>query len=108
MNRPLHHNKYLPAQPGPTQIGRALEELEIERITAHSPQAKGRVERSLQTMRDRLVKGLRRAQSASCAEAQRYREEVFVTEWNGRWKKEPASATDAHRPLRGEQDGGRS
>ncbi len=106
MNRPLHHNKYLPAKPGPTQIGRALEELEIERITAHSPQAKGRVERSFGTMQDRLVKGLRRAQAASRAEAQRYLEEVFVTEWNGRWKKEPASATDAHRPLRGEQDAG--
>ena len=106
MNRPLHHNTYLPAQPGPTQIGRALEELELERITAHSPRAKGRVERSFGTMQDRLVKGLRRAQASSCAEAQRYLEEVFVTEWNGRWKKEPASATDAHRPLRGEQGAG--
>ena len=106
VNRPLHHNKYLPAKPGPTQIGRALEELGIERITAHSPQAKGRVERSFGTMQDRLVKGLRRAKAASCAEAQRYLDEVFVAEWNGRWKKEPASATDAHRPLRGEQDAG--
>ena len=104
VNRPLHHNKYLPAQPGPTQIGRALEELEIERITAHSPQAKGRVERSFGTMQDRLVKGLRRAKAASCTEAQRYLEEVFVAEWNSRWKKEPASATDAHRPLEREQD----
>ena len=30
----------------PTQIGRALQELGIEWIPAHSPQAKGRVERS--------------------------------------------------------------
>ena len=33
----------------PTQIGRALQELGIEPITAYSPQAKGRVERSFST-----------------------------------------------------------
>lgn len=33
----------------PTQIGRALRELDIVWIAAHSPQAKGRVERSFQT-----------------------------------------------------------
>ena len=43
----------------PTQIGRALRELDIVWIGAHSPQAKGRVERSFQTAQDRLVKGLR-------------------------------------------------
>ena len=43
----------------PTQIGRALAELGIVWIGAHSPQAKGRVERSFQTAQDRLVKGLR-------------------------------------------------
>src|SRR6266704_4597538 len=43
----------------PTQIGRALQELGVGWIAAHSPQAKGRVERSFQTAQDRLVKGLR-------------------------------------------------
>src|SRR5260221_1799908 len=42
-----------------TQIGRALKELNVEWIAAHSPQAKGRIERSFQTAQDRLVKGLR-------------------------------------------------
>ena len=46
----------------PTQIGRALRELGIVWIAAHSPQAKGRVERSFQTAQDRLVKGLRVAE----------------------------------------------
>src|ERR1039458_5907374 len=40
----------------PTQIGRALAEMGIVWIAAHSPQAKGRVERSFQTAQDRLVK----------------------------------------------------
>ena len=47
----------------PTQIGRALQELGIEWIAAHSPQAKGRIERSFDTAQDRLVKGLRVAEA---------------------------------------------
>lgn len=43
----------------PTQIGRALRELNITWIAAHSPQAKGRVERSFDTAQDRLVKEMR-------------------------------------------------
>ena len=39
----------------PTQIGRALRELDIVWIGAHSPQAKGRVERSFPTAQDRLA-----------------------------------------------------
>ena len=39
--------------PPPTQIGRALRELGIVWIAAHSPQAKGRVERSFQTAQRR-------------------------------------------------------
>ncbi len=37
----------------PTQIGRALGELDIVWVGAHSPQAKGRVKRSFQTAEDR-------------------------------------------------------
>jgi transposase len=55
--RAIHHRD-APAQQL-TQIGRALKELNIEWIAAHSPQAKGRIERSFQTAQDRLVKGLR-------------------------------------------------
>ena len=40
-----------------TQIGRALRELGITWIPAHSPQAKGRVERNFGTAQDRLVEG---------------------------------------------------
>jgi hypothetical protein len=46
-----------------TQIGRALRELGIGWIAAHSPQAKGRIERFFGTAQDRLVKGLRFAQA---------------------------------------------
>src|SRR5258708_5437901 len=43
----------------PTQIGRALRELGIAWIAAHSPQAKSRVERSFGTSQDRLGNEIR-------------------------------------------------
>ena len=46
----------------PTQLGRAFAELGIELIYAHSPQAKGRVERLWGTFQDRLVSELRLAE----------------------------------------------
>ena len=45
----------------PTQVGRALAELEVEMIFAGSPQAKGRIERLWNTFQDRLVAELRLA-----------------------------------------------
>lgn len=45
----------------PTQFGRLMEELGITSISAHSPQAKGRVERLWGTFQDRLVSELRLA-----------------------------------------------
>jgi transposase len=42
-----------------TQFGRAMQELEIQIICANTPQAKGRVERVIQTLQDRLPKEMR-------------------------------------------------
>lgn len=83
----------------PTQIGRALRELNIVWIAAHSPQAKGRVERSFGTAQDRLVKGLRVAGARTLDEANRYLETEFLSWWNQHLVVQPASAVDAHRPL---------
>ena len=60
-SRPQQRDEQLQGQFPRTQIGRALEELGIEWIPAHSPQAKGRIERFFGTAQDRLVKGLRKA-----------------------------------------------
>ena len=88
----------------PTQIGRALRELGIAWIAAHSPQAKGRVERSFQTAQDRLVKGLRVAGAKTLAEANRFLEQEFLPWWNQHLVVAPANATDAHRPLEAAHD----
>jgi hypothetical protein len=66
----------------PTQIGRALNELGMGWIGAHSPQAKGRVERSFQTAQDRLVKGLRVAGVKTLEQANAYLESDYLPEWD--------------------------
>ena len=87
-----------------TQIGRALRELGIGWIAAHSPQAKGRIERSFGTAQDRLVKGLRVAGAKTLEEANRYLHEEFLPWWNQHLTVEPANPTEAHRPLGPEHD----
>lgn len=83
----------------PTQIARALQELGIVWIPAHSPQAKGRVERQFLTAQDRLVKGLRVAGAGTIEAANAYLEEEFLPWWNETLTVPPARAEDAHRPL---------
>lgn len=93
-----------PARLPPTQIGRALQELGIVWIGAHSPQAKGRIERSFQTAQDRLVKGLRVADAATLEQANVYLESKFLPWWKRTRMCVPASVEDAHRPLTEEHD----
>src|SRR5450432_1638086 len=83
----------------PTQIGRALRELGITWIAAHSPQAKGRVERNFKTAQDRLVKGLRVAGVKTIEQANQYLQEDYLAWWNQELTVEPANPDDAHRPL---------
>jgi hypothetical protein len=81
-----------------TQFGRALRELGIELIRAHSPQAKGRIERSFGTAQDRWVKELRLAGAKTGAAANAILERL-LPEHNRRFGKPARQATDAHRPL---------
>lgn len=83
----------------PTQIGRALQELGIVWIAAHSPQAKGRVERSFDTAQDRLVKEMRVAGVKTIEQANQFLSEEFLPWWNNTLAVEPASPDDAHRSL---------
>jgi biotin operon repressor len=88
----------------PTQIGRALLELGIPWIPAHSPQAKGRVERGFRTAQDRLVKGMRIAGAKTLEEANRYLETKFLPWVNSTLAVAPANPDDAHRPLEKDHD----
>jgi len=88
----------------PTQIARALGELNITWIAAHSPQAKGRIERFFETAQDRLVKGMRLSGVKTLAEANAYLEKEYLPWWNQNCAVIPASADDAHRPLEARHD----
>lgn len=84
----------------PTQVGRALDELGIVSIAAHSPQAKGRVERLWGTFQDRLVTELRLAAAADREAANRVLA-AFLPRFNRRFTVAPADPTPAWRPAPG-------
>ena len=82
-----------------TQFGRAMEELDVAIIMAHSPQAKGRVERVHGTLQDRLVKALRRAKISDLQSANRFLQEKFLPAFNRRFVKKAAKPGDLHRRV---------
>jgi hypothetical protein len=82
-----------------THFGRVLRELDIELICAHSPQAKGRVERANGTLQDRLIKEMRLQKISTIEEANRYLP-LFIEEYNQKFGKEARNPENAHRPLR--------
>jgi transposase len=99
--RPATVEEQLAGREGETQIGRALRELDIEWISAHSPQAKGRVERSFKTAQDRLVKELRFADIRDLEAANGFLEEYDPQVTHRRFTVAPACDLDAHRALIG-------
>jgi transposase len=86
-----------------SQFGRALRELGVELIPAHSPQAKGRIERLFHTLQDRLVKEMRLAGIVTLAEANQFLP-AWLTQYNRRFAVPPAHATNLHRPLSASTD----
>jgi len=81
-----------------TQLGRALAELGVEYIAAHSPQAKGRIERVFGTLQDRLVAELRLARVTSRAAANRLLPS-FRAAYNRRFAVPPRDSIPAWVPL---------
>jgi len=103
-NRPHQRDEERHGKLPETQIGRALRELGIGRISALSPQAKGRIERFFETAQDRLVKGMRKRNVCTLEAANGYLEKEYLPLWNERFAVRPAHAADAHRPLSKQHD----
>ena len=82
-----------------TQFKRACNELGIEVIYAHSPQAKGRVERSNQTHQDRLIKELRLRNISTLEEANKFIIETYIPKHNKAFAVKAAREGDVHRPI---------
>lgn len=81
-----------------TQIGRILKELGIHHIPANSPQAKGRIERSFQTLQQRLVVELRLANASNLQEANAVLQN-FIERYNHKFALPPANPESAFRPI---------
>ena len=78
-----------------TQFSRAARELGSECIHAHSPQAKGRVERANQTLQDRLVKEMRLAGINDMDSANAWLP-GYIADYNRRFAVKPKDMSDAH------------
>ena len=90
-----------------SQFERSLAELGVAVIHAHSPQAKGRVERLFRTFQDRLIKELRLAGVATLEVANRF-VATDLPIYNRRFAVPPAQAADLHRSRPASRDLDRS
>jgi hypothetical protein len=82
-----------------TQFGRALKQLGIEMIAAYSPEARGRCERAFRTHQERLPKELALAGIKDMEAANRYLEEVYITEFNKEFSRTSAEEGSAFVPY---------
>jgi len=82
-----------------SQFGRALSELRVKMLFAHSPQAKGRIERLFNTFQDRLVKEMRLYGVSTIPEANRFLDS-YLPAYNRRFSVTPKKEDDLHRSLK--------
>lgn len=81
-----------------SEFGRALEELGVKRIYAHSPQAKGRIERLFKTLQDRLIKEMRLKGIKSVKEANRFLK-AYLPKYNKKFSLKAHMSEDLHMPV---------
>jgi hypothetical protein len=82
-----------------TQFERAMKQLKIEVINAHSSQAKGRVERLFGTLQDRLIKELRLAKISTVLEANEFLIKLFIPKFNAKFGVIPRSDANLHQKI---------
>jgi transposase len=81
-----------------SEFGRALTELAVKIIYAHSPQAKGRIERLFKTLQDRLVKEMTIRGINTIHEANKYLGR-HLADHNKRFAVKAKEPEDLHRPI---------
>lgn len=82
-----------------TQFEKAMSELNIKLITAHSPEAKGRIERLFQTLQDRLVKEMRLRKISDKETANVFLKNEFIPWFNQKFAVLARGNKDLHRKL---------
>ena len=86
-----------------TRFHEVLKKLDIELICAHSPQAKGRVERANGTLQDRLIKELRERGISSMEEGNKFLDE-YTEKHNKKFGVQAACSENGHRKVLPSQD----
>jgi transposase len=81
-----------------SEFERALKELGVEVSHAHSPQAKGRIERLFRTFQDRVIKEMRLRGVKAIEEGNKFLEE-YLPLYNKRFSVQPRDKDDVHRAL---------
>jgi hypothetical protein len=81
-----------------SEFGRALTELGVRIIHAHSPQAKGRIERLFKTLQDRLVKEMTIRGINTIVEANKYLG-IYLAVHNKRFAVKAKGPEDLHRTI---------
>lgn len=97
-SRPWTIDEQLQGRREPTQFGRALAELAILPIAAHSPEAKGRIERLWRTFQDRLVAELALAGITDIKPANRFLP-GFLKRYNRCFAQKAEEPGLAYRPV---------
>ncbi len=82
-----------------TAFSKACEKLGVKILSAHSPQAKGRVERSHGVYQDRFVKELKLQGITTVEGANKLLESGFFDHLNAKFARKPRESKDFHRPL---------
>jgi transposase len=81
-----------------SEFERALKELGVEVSRAHSPQAKGRIERLFRTFQDRVIKEMRLREVKTIEEGNKFLEK-YLPLYKKRFSVRPREKDDLHRPL---------
>ena len=76
-----------------------MKTLLIALITAHSPEAKGRIERLFGTLQDRLVKEMRLAKIDNPREGNIFLKQVFIPKFNKHFAVVPTKEGNVHKSL---------
>jgi hypothetical protein len=95
----INHKNAVDNKEFTAQFQRAMKELDIRVIFAHSPQAKGRVERMNSTFQDRLVKELRLQNIHNTKDANRFIKKEFTPDFIKKFNVRPKKKGDMHRKL---------
>lgn len=82
-----------------TQFQRAMGQLNINLISANSPQAKGRIERLFKTLQDRLVKEMRLEKINNPIDGNKFLKDIFIPKFNKKFSNPPRKEGDVHKAL---------